>query len=74
MSATPPPEERHAADDAPLNPALKQGHDPSYGPDQSGADPMDSVSVKKDEGKAWPMIWAVTTIVCVLIAIALIVL
>jgi hypothetical protein len=34
---------------------------------------MDTVSVKKDEGAAWPMIWAVVTIVCVLIAIALLV-
>jgi hypothetical protein len=33
---------------------------------------MDTVSVKKDEGAAWPMIWAVTTIVCVIIAIVLI--
>jgi hypothetical protein len=72
MSATPPPRGPHAADDAPLNPALKREHDPSYGPDQSGADPMDTVSVKKDEGAAWPMIWAVTTIVCVIVAIVLI--
>lgn len=64
----------HAADGAPLNPALKQVHDASYGPDQSGTDPMASVSVKKNEGTAWPMIWAVTTIVCVIIAIALLVL
>jgi hypothetical protein len=58
---------------APLNPALKQTRDSTYGPDQSGTDPMASVSVKKDEGTAWPMIWAVCTILGVIIAIALIV-
>ena len=72
MSVTPPDRPPHAADHAPLNPALKQAHDASYGPDQSGTDPMETVSVKKDEGTAWPMIWAVTAIVCVIIAILLI--
>jgi hypothetical protein len=61
------------ADSAPLNPALKQTRDATYGPDQSGTDPMSSVSVKKDEGTAWPMIWAVTTIIGVIIAIYLVV-
>lgn len=32
---------------------------------------MSSVSVQKDEGTAWPMIWAVTVIVCVVITIVL---
>lgn len=59
--------------DAPLNPSLKQVHDRTYGPDQSGTDPMETVSVKKDEGAAWPMIWAVVTILCVIIAVALLV-
>jgi len=65
-----------APDDAPLNPALKQVYDSSYGPGQNGTDPMDThtVSVQKDEGSAWPMIWAVTTIVCDIIAMVLIVL
>jgi hypothetical protein len=73
MSAKPPVTPPHVADGAPLNPALKQVHDPSYGPDQTGTDPMDTISVQKDEGRSWPMIWAVTTIVCVIIAIALII-
>lgn len=63
----------HHPDNAPLNPALKQGHDSTYGPDQTGTDPMETVSVKKDEGTAWPMIWAVVTIACVIIAIVLLV-
>lgn len=74
MSAKIPDRPPHSADDAPLNPALKKAHDETYGPDHRGTDPMDSVSVQKDEGTAWPMIWAVTTIVCVVIAIVLLVL
>lgn len=71
MSTTPPLRPSSAADDAPLNPALKQVRDDTYGPDQEGTDPMDTVSVKKDEGTAWPMIWLVVTIVCVIITLAL---
>lgn len=73
MSRTPMTEPSQEAGSAPLNPSLKQVRDDSYGPDQKGRDPMDSVSVKKDEGAAWPMIWAVVTIVCVLITIVLLV-
>lgn len=56
---------------APLNPALKSEVDPSYGPAFKATDPMGTVSVKKEEGTAWPMIWAVTAIVCVIITILL---
>ncbi|WP_157505392.1 hypothetical protein [Geminicoccus roseus] len=61
------------ADGAPLNPALKEAKDSTYGADQQGTDPMDTVSVQKDEGTAWPMIWAVTVIACVIITILLLV-
>lgn len=73
MSTTPPAKPPQDTDSAPLNPALKQAHDDTYGRDQSGTDPMDSVSVQKEEGTAWPMIWAVTTIVCVIIAVMLLI-
>lgn len=73
MSRTPRAEPSHEAESAPLNPSLKQVRDESYGPDHEGRDPMDSVSVKKDEGAVWPMIWAVVTILCVLITIVLLV-
>lgn len=69
--ASPTRKAPHAADKAPLNPALKQRHDDTYGPDQKGTDPMDTVSVKKDEGRVWPLIWAAVTIACVIIAIIL---
>lgn len=72
MSTTPgtrPPQE---SDNAQLNPSLKRVHDSSYGADQKGRDPMESISLKKNEGAAWPAIWATITILCVLIAIFLI--
>lgn len=59
--------------DAPLNPALKQVHDGTYGADHQGADPMTTVSVKKDEGVYWPAIWAIVTVACVIVAIVLLV-
>jgi hypothetical protein len=36
-----------------------------------GTDPMATVSVKKEEGTFWPMIWLVVTILCILITIFL---
>ena len=56
---------------ASLNPALKQGHAGDYGADQQGRDPMETVSVRKPEGTAWPIIWALTVIGGVLITLAL---
>ena len=60
-------------DDVPgVNPAMKKSVDPSYHPDQHGSVPLETVSVKKtDERNPWPAIWAVTTIVMVLIALYL---
>jgi len=73
MTTRPPDEPPSRTDTAPLNPAMKQRRDDTYGPDQSGTDPMDTVSVKRDEGSYWPAIWAITTIVCVIIALMLLV-
>lgn len=72
MDKAAPAKPPHGSDNATLNPALKQVHDATYGPDQSGTNPMDKVSVQKEEGAAWPMIWAVVTIACVIITIALV--
>lgn len=69
MNTTPPDRApQDADDDTPLNPHLKRAQDDTYGPDQSGTDPMESVSVQKDEGKAWPIIWAAVTIFCLIVA------
>lgn len=35
--------------------------------------PADSASVQRDEGRAWPMIWLIVTLLSVAIAIYLIV-
>lgn len=72
MTSTPPSNPTRGDDQPPLNPALKQVRDASYGPQHSGTDPMSTISVQKDEGRNWPLIWATVTIVCVLIAAALI--
>lgn len=69
MSTTPRPKDATSA--APLNPALKQGHADDYGPDQQGRDPMETISVKKPEGGAWPLVWAAAVIGGVLITLAL---
>lgn len=73
MSTTPPqkPANAPASGTAPLNPALKQGHDGSYGPDQQGRDPMETISVRKPEGEGWSIAWAVVVIAGVLIALVL---
>ena len=67
MSDTPKASER----DAPLNPALKsrrETHDTT-----SSAPPVDTASVQRQEGRAWPMIWLIVTLLCVAIAIYLLV-
>jgi hypothetical protein len=54
----------------PLNPALHREIDASHGTEFQGTDPMKTVSVKDpDEGRSWPMIWAIVTILCVVIAV-----
>jgi hypothetical protein len=68
MSNVPP----DSPDDAPLNPALKEVRDDTYGADHSGTDPMQTVSIQKEEGRHWPLIWASATIICVIVAIVLI--
>ncbi len=57
--------------DAPLNPALNKEVDKTFTPDQDGSDPLETISVKKDEGAAWPLIWAIVTIACVIIALVI---
>jgi len=53
---------------------MKQVRDQSYGPDAQGTDPMDTISVKKDEGRHWPAIWAASAIIGVIVVILLLVL
>lgn len=72
MNTRPPADPARESESASLNPSLKRAHDETYGPDQQGTDPLETISVKKDEGTAWPIIWASVTIICVLIALVLI--
>lgn len=68
MSAQTP--ERPTTRDAPLNPALHRQIDASHGTEFKGTDPMKTVSVQDpDEGRSWPMIWAVVAIICVALAV-----
>jgi hypothetical protein len=59
---------------AELNPALKKRIEETHDTSKSSLAPVATASVQREEGKAWPMIWLVVTIVCVLIAIYLVVL
>ena len=62
-----------AANDAPLNPALKSTRDTVYDTTRRTPAPFDSASAKEGQGEGWPWIWLVVTLVCVAIAIYLIV-
>jgi hypothetical protein len=56
--------------DAPLNPGLQRQIDASHGTEFRGTDPMQTVSVKDpDEGRSWPIVWAVVAVLCVVLAI-----
>jgi hypothetical protein len=62
--------EGQRAGDAPLNPALQRQIDASHGTEFRGTDPMETVSVQDpDEGRSWPIIWAVVAILCVVLAV-----
>lgn len=53
-----------------VRPDLKKSIDPSYDASQEGSTPLASVSVDQcEERSVWPIVWAVTTIVMVLLAI-----
>ncbi|GAA5523674.1 hypothetical protein Maes01_00223 [Microbulbifer aestuariivivens] len=67
MSEKTPPKDAH------LNPDLHAVHDDTYGPDQEGHDPMETVSVTPAKNRFWPRVWAIVTIVCILIAIFLLI-
>lgn len=55
--------------DAPLNPSLKREVDGGFDNRFEGTDPMSTLSVQDpEEGRSWPMIWAVVAIGCALLA------
>lgn len=67
MNTTPDPEQ-----DPELNPSLKRRRETAHDTTRSTPGPADSASVQHDEGRAWPMIWLIVTLLSVAIAIYLI--
>ena len=58
--------------DPELNPALRQLREQTHDTAHSTPPPVESTSVQRHEGVAWPAIWVIVTIVCVAIAVYLI--
>ena len=52
-----------------LNPDMRRAVDTDFTDDQHGSEPMDTVSVKPRGPEVWPWVWAVVTIVLVLMTI-----
>lgn len=55
-----------------LNPALKSRHETTHDTTVSSRAPAETASVQREEGRFWPAIWAVVTIVGVLILLWLV--
>lgn len=59
--------------DPSLNPSLTRRQETEHDTTTTSPAPADSASVQRDEGRAWPLIWLVVTLLSVAIAIYLIV-
>jgi hypothetical protein len=53
----------------PLNPALKSETETVYPTTKSSPAPIDTTSATKDDGKGWPIVWLVVTVLGVALAI-----
>lgn len=60
---------RPQSDQAPLNPALKSRTDTAYDTDRSTPPPLSTTGAKPGQGRGWPIVWLVVTILSVLLAI-----
>ena len=58
--------------DRSLNPKLKSGEDRSRDTETPTRAPAESASVQREEGRGWPAIWLIVTLICVLVALYLI--
>jgi hypothetical protein len=58
--------------DGDLNPALKKRTETTHDTNRLTPAPVDSASVQREEGKPWPWIWLVVTVLSVILAIYLI--
>ena len=52
-----------------LNTALKSEVETRYDSETSSAAPIETTSVQREEGRSWPVIWAVVVILSVLLAL-----
>ena len=52
-----------------LNPDLKAREDTTHDTSESTPAPTRSVSVQREEGRFWPIVWAAATIVGILIVL-----
>jgi hypothetical protein len=55
-----------------LNPALRKGTETVHDTTRRTPAPVDSASVQHEEGRPWPLIWLVVTVISVCVAIYLI--
>lgn len=67
-------DDRKAPDrDPELNPSLKSRIETSHNTSRPSRAPHETASVQHEEGRAWPMIWMVVTLLGIAIAIYLLV-
>lgn len=56
-----------------LNPALKQRRDTTHDTSRQSPAPADTASVQREEGRAWPIIWLLVTVLSVAITVYLLI-
>lgn len=52
-----------------LNPSLKAREETTHGTSESTPAPTKSVSVQREEGRFWPIVWAAATIAGIVIVL-----
>ncbi len=66
------PNEREEPRERGLNPALRSRRETTHDTEHSSRAPADTASVQREEGRAWPMIWLVATLLGLVIVLWLI--
>ena len=67
MNTTPDPGKEPS-----LNPSLKRRRETEHDTTTTSPAPADSASVQRDEGRAWPMIWLIVTLLSIAVVIYLV--
>ncbi|MDO5758068.1 MAG: hypothetical protein Q4P24_11240 [Rhodobacterales bacterium] len=62
------PDDKKTPDRRGLNPKLKSVENTSRDTETPMRPPADSTSVQHEEGRSWPVIWVIVTLICVVIA------